>query len=138
MSKDRLFLDTVFIQAILNPRDQYHISAIKILPRVKNAQEVWITEAIFLEVGNALSTYNHQKVSAFIQQCYQTNNISIVNITPQLFQSGLNLYQSRQDKTWGLVDCLSFVVMEEQNLMDAVTSDIHFIQAGFRTLLRSN
>jgi predicted nucleic acid-binding protein len=136
MNPDRLFLDTVFIQAILNPHDQYHIPSMKLLPRVKNAQQVWITEAIFIEVGNALSTYNHRKVSAFIQQCYQTDNISIVNITPQLFQQGLNLYESRQDKTWGLVDCLSFIVMEQNNLMDAVTSDIHFVQAGFRALLR--
>lgn len=136
MNQDRLFLDTVFIQAILNPRDQYHNPALELLPRVKNAREVWITEAIFMEVGNALSTYNHRKVSAFIQQCYQTNNISIVNITPQLFQQGLNLYESRQDQTWGLVDCLSFIVMENNKLIDALTSDIHFIQAGFRALLR--
>ncbi len=58
MSQDRLFLDTVFIQAILNPRDQYHSPAMQLFPRVKNAQEVWITEAIFMEVGNALSTYD--------------------------------------------------------------------------------
>lgn len=136
MSQDRFFLDTVFIQAILNPRDQYHTPARELLPRVKKAQEVWITEAIFMEVGNALSSYNHQKVSTFIKQCYQTDNISIVNITPQLFQQGLVLYESRQDQTWGLVDCLSFIVMEQQNLIDAVTSDLHFIQAGFRALLR--
>lgn len=136
MNKDRLFLDTIFIQVILNPRDQYHTPAMQILSRVKNAQEVWTTEAIFLEVGNALSTYNHHKVSAFIKQCYLTDNISIINITPQLFQEGLNLYESRQDKTWGLVDCLSFIVMKQENLIDAVTSDIHFIQAGFNALLR--
>lgn len=136
MNKDKLFLDTIFIQAILNPRDQYHTPAMRLLPRVKNAQEVWTTEAIFMEVGNALSAYNPHKVSAFIKQCYLTDNISIINITPQLFQEGLNLYESRQDKTWGLVDCLSFIVMEQQNLIDAVTSDIHFIQAGFSALLR--
>ncbi|AFY81529.1 type II toxin-antitoxin system VapC family toxin [Oscillatoria acuminata] len=136
MSQDRLFLDTVFIQAILNPRDQYHSPALQLFPRVKNAREVWITKAIFMEVGNALSTYDRHKVAGFIQKCYETNNISIVNITPQLFKKGLNLYESRADKTWGLVDCFSFIVMEEQNLIDAVTSDIHFIQAGFRALLR--
>jgi uncharacterized protein len=136
MSQDRLFVDTVFIQALLNPRDQYHSPALQLFPRVKNAQEVWITEAIFMEVGNALSTYDRHKVAAFNQNCYETNNISIVNITPQLFEKGLNLYESRADKTWGLVDCFSFIVMEQQNLIDAVTSDIHFIQAGFRALLR--
>jgi predicted nucleic acid-binding protein len=136
MSKDRLFLDTVFIQAILNPHDQYHSRAMEILPRVKNAFEVWITEAIFMEVGNALSGYNRTKVSAFIRQCYRTDNITIVNITPELFSGGLSLYESRGDKTWGLVDCISFTVMEQQSLTDAVTSDVHFIQAGFRALLR--
>ncbi|ACB51810.1 MULTISPECIES: type II toxin-antitoxin system VapC family toxin [Cyanophyceae] len=136
MTQDRFFLDTVFIQAILNSRDQYHQLAKEFLPRVRNAKEVWITEAIFMEVGNALSNYNRQKVSAFIQQCYSTDNISVVNITPQLFQEGLTLYGSRQDKYWGLVDCISFIVMDEQKLTDALTSDIHFVQAGFQALLR--
>lgn len=136
MTQDRFFLDTVFIQAILNPRDQYHQVAKNFLPRVRNAKEVWITEAIIMEVANALSNYNRQKVSTFIQQCYSTDNISVVNITSQLFQEGLKLYSSRQDKNWGLVDCISFIVMDEQKLTDALTSDIHFIQAGFQALLR--
>jgi predicted nucleic acid-binding protein len=136
MSKDRLFLDTVFIQAILNINDQYHRPAMELLSRVKNAREVWITEAIFMEVGNALSAYDHRKVATFIRQCYHTDNISVVGVTPQLFQEGLKMYESRQDKTWGLVDCLSFIVMKQQNLTDAATSDIHFQQAGFRALLR--
>jgi hypothetical protein len=29
----------------------------------------------------------------------------------------------------------SFVVMQDQRLSDAVTTDVHFQQAGFRTLL---
>ena len=135
MNKDRLFLDTVFIQAILNQNDQYHRRALNLLPRVKKAREVWLTEAILMEVGNALSCFNRQKVVNFIRQCYQTKNMRIVNITTELFEQGLILYESRLDKTWGLVDCLSFIVMQQQGLIDAVTSDQHFIQAGFRALL---
>jgi predicted nucleic acid-binding protein len=135
MDKNRLFLDTVFIQAILNKNDQYHQSALHVLPCVKTAKEVWLTEAILIEVGNALSGFNRQKVVNFIRQCYQTNNLRVVNITTELFEQGLSLYESRLDKSWGLVDCLSFVVMQQQGLMDAVTSDRHFIQAGFRALL---
>lgn len=135
MSKDRLFLDTVFIQAILNPRDEYHSQARKLLSRVRNANEVWLTEAILMEVGNALSSFNHTQVAGFIKQCYQTDNIQVVNVTSELFQQGLNLYESRLDKSWGLVDCISFVVMEREGLINAVTADRHFIQAGFRALL---
>ncbi|MBR8826792.1 MAG: type II toxin-antitoxin system VapC family toxin [Gomphosphaeria aponina SAG 52.96 = DSM 107014] len=138
MSKERLFLDTAFIQAILNNRDQYYLSALKLLPRVKKAQEIWTTEAILMEVGNALSALNRQKVVNFIKQCYETENIKVINVTPGLFQGGLNLYESRQDKKWGLIDCISFTVMREQNLMAALTSDRHFIQAGFNALLISD
>ena len=98
MNKDILFLDTVFIQAILNQNDQYHQSALNLLPRVQQAREVGLTEAILMEVGNALSGFNRQKVVSFIRQCYQTDNTKVVNITPDLFQQGLSLYESRLDK----------------------------------------
>ncbi|WP_410766130.1 type II toxin-antitoxin system VapC family toxin [Cyanobacterium aponinum] len=131
MMSNRLFLDTAFIQAILNRRDQYHQSALKILPLVKNAQEIWTTEAILMEVGNALSKFDRLKVVSFIKQCYTTENIKIVNISSDVFREGLNLYESRQDKEWGLIDCISFSVMVKQNITDALTTDHHFAQAGF-------
>ncbi len=52
MSRDRLFLDTAFIQALLNPRDDYHQQAKGLFPLVRSASEVWITEAVLVEVGN--------------------------------------------------------------------------------------
>ncbi len=138
MSKQRLFLDTAFIQAILNNRDQYHLSALQLLPLVKIAQEVWTTEAILMEVGNALSALTRQKVVNFIRQCYTTKNMRVINVTSEIFSEGLNLYESRQDKQWGLIDCISFTVMKNNNLVDALTSDRHFVQAGFNALLISN
>ena len=72
MTGERIFLDTVFIQALLNVRDQYHINAKTVLPRVQSAVEVWLTEAVLIEVGNALSAFNRTAAIRFIQQCYQT------------------------------------------------------------------
>ncbi|NJP11470.1 MAG: type II toxin-antitoxin system VapC family toxin [Leptolyngbyaceae cyanobacterium RU_5_1] len=135
MSNERLFLDTAFIQALLNPRDDYHNQAKQLFPRIRAASEVWITEAIFAEVGNALSAFNRNGAVQFIQQCYRTDNIKIVSIDTELLMQALDLYQSRSDKTWGLTDCISFVVMQQQNLTDAVTGDRHFVQAGFRALM---
>ena len=136
MSNERLFLDTFFIQALLNKYDQYHQQARLFLPRVKMAKEVWITEAILVEVGNALSSYDRNLASTFIEQCYVTNNMRIVSVDTVLLRRGLNLYKQRQDKDWGLTDCISFVTMSDYSLIDAVTADIHFVQAGFRALLR--
>jgi predicted nucleic acid-binding protein len=98
--------------------------------------EVWVTEPVLMEVGNALSALQRSRAAAFILECFRPNNIHVVSVDTRLFEDGLSLYQSRPDKTWGLNDCISFVVMNERGLTDALTSDRHFVQAGFRALLR--
>ena len=40
------------------------------------------------------------------------------------------------DKGWSLGDCVSFVVMEHRSITEALAHDLHFVQAGFRALLR--
>ncbi len=57
MTDERLLLDTVFIQALLNSRDHYYLQARALLPCVRNAAQVWVTE-VLIEVGNALSAFN--------------------------------------------------------------------------------
>lgn len=135
MSHDRLFLDTVFIQALNNSRDQYHAKALALLPQVEAATEVWITEAILIEVGNGLSAVNRPGATEFIGLCYQTPNIHVVSVDTTLLNRAVRLYATRPDKAWGLTDCISFVVMQDQNLTKAVTADEHFVQAGYQALL---
>ena len=129
MTGDRLFLDTAFIQALLNLRDDFHRQAKALFSRVRTAKEVWLTEAIIIEVGNALSAFNRAGAVQFIEQCYRTENIKVVSVDTELLKQALALYQSRSDKNWGLTDCISFIVMQQQNLSDAVTGDRHFIQS---------
>jgi predicted nucleic acid-binding protein len=45
------------------------------------------------------------------------------------------MYARRPDKHWSMTDCISFVVMEEMGLAEALTADRHFEQAGFTVLL---
>jgi predicted nucleic acid-binding protein len=61
--------------------------------------------------------------------------IEIIPATSQLFNEGFNLYHQRQDKAWGITDCTSFIVMQEHQLLEALTTDDDFIQAGFRALM---
>jgi len=135
VSGERLFLDTVFVQALLNRRDHYHLQARAFLPHVRTAAEVWVTEAVLVEVGNALSALNRAAAAQFIQQCYRTENVRVVTVDTPLLNRAVHLYQARLDKAWGLTDCISFVVMETHSLTDAVTADEHFLQAGYRALL---
>ncbi len=129
---DQFFLDTAFIQALLNQQDQYHQVAQLFLPRLQKATQVWITEAILVEVGNALSRYRRQAAVGFIKRCYQMANMQVVSVDTSLLHQALELYEARPDKDWGLTDCISFVVMKQQQ---AITTDHHFVQAGYRALM---
>ncbi|MEA2573080.1 MAG: uncharacterized protein QOH93_378 [Chloroflexia bacterium] len=91
MINDKLLLDTVFIQALLNRRDAYHQQALVLFPRVRNTREVWVTEAVLIEVANALSALNRSAAVEFIRQCYQTPNTRVVNIDTPLLHQALEL-----------------------------------------------
>ena len=58
-----------------------------------------------------------------------------MSIDSTLFRRAVDLYRNRPDKKWGLTDCMSFVVMQQENLTDVLTADEHFTQAGFRALM---
>jgi predicted nucleic acid-binding protein len=138
MNGERLFLDTAFIQALVNRHDQYHPIALRYFPRMRRAGEVWVTEAVLLEVGNALSAIDRSAAELFIRICYSTANMRVVPTDTDLFMRGLELYGDRPDKNWSLTDCISFVVMQENGLTDAMTTDTHYRQAGYRALLLEN
>ena len=131
-----LFLDTGYVIALLNPKDQHHEKAKALYLDVRNASRVWTTEAVLIEIGNGLSANHRQEAALFISQCYNTHNICVVNIDTDLLQRAIELYSFRKDKTWGLTDCISFIVMEKHKITAALTPDKHFEQAGFWALLR--
>ena len=135
MSEDRVFLDTALVLALANRQDRYFHRAQSLFAEMRQAQEVWVTEAVLTEIGNGLARGQRPRAGAFIEMCYHTSNIHVVSVDTGVMQRALALYRSRQDKHWGMTDCISFVVMEEHGLQAALTNDQHFVQAGFRALL---
>ena len=117
MNESRFFLDTAYVLALLNPHDSYHKRAKALLPSVRVAHEVWITEAVLVEIGNALSRSNRSTAVAFINSCYVTPNVTVVSVDTALMQRAIDFYHSREDKEWGLTDCISFIVMEDHGIM---------------------
>jgi predicted nucleic acid-binding protein len=91
--------------------------------------------AILIEIGNAFASYKRDTAIRFIDRAFATPNIRVVTVDRGLLKRSLDLYRKRNDKAWGLTDCISFVVMLENRLTDAATADRHFVQAGFNALL---
>ena len=135
MKKNRFFLDTAYVLALLNQKDTYHKQAKKMLHSMHSANEVWLTEAVLIEIANALASSNRPAAVAFINSCYITPNVRVVSVDSRLLKRAMDFYETRGDKEWGLTDCISFIVMDDNDLTEAFTADDHFQQAGFRALL---
>jgi uncharacterized protein len=135
MSGERIFLDTAYIRALLNRRDSLHDAATHIWPRIRAAREAVITEAILVEVCNGLASTARKAAVDFARGCFSDPVVTIIPVSGALLQRAIDFYEQHQDKEWGLTDCISFLVMREEELVLAATSDHHFVQAGFIALL---
>jgi uncharacterized protein len=54
----------------------------------------------------------------------------------ETFLGGLQLYEQRFDKGYSLVDCVSMTTMHHHGIEEVLTNDYHFVQEGFKALLR--
>jgi len=130
-----VFAATSFFLASLNPDDELHKPAIA-LSREIAAPRV-TTGFVLLEVANAMRRgAQRAQFAEFYTRLKEHPRARIVPISQKLFERGYNLFVSRKDKDWSLTDCISFIVMSDAGLSNALTHDRHFEQAGFAALLR--
>ena len=61
--------------------------------------------------------------------------IEVVWVSIALHDEAMTLLKSQLDKSYSLGDAVRFVLMRQRNILDALTTDRHFEQAGFRRLL---
>ena len=95
-----------------------------------------MTYLIIAETGNGLArTRARVPFSQVAEGVSKDPRCRVVFITAALLRRALDLYQARTDKQWGLVDCGSFIVMTDEKNVEALTTDRHFDQAGFKALL---
>jgi predicted nucleic acid-binding protein len=131
-----VFVDTSFVVALVNKNDQYHSLAVDLTERF-NEQGLVTTDAILLEIGNALSRNFKQESVEIIEHFLTSDDVKVIHLYPPLFRKAFDFYKSHSDKQWGLIDCVSFVVMKELAVTDALSADKHFEQAGFKVLMRA-
>ena len=133
---DRIFVDTSFILALINERDQYHDQAQKLSFKFEQSFLV-TTVPILLEIGNALASGFRKEANAVISLMRNSSRVELVELDAGIFQKALDIYEKFDDKAWGLVDCISFVAMKERGLTDVLTFDRDFTAAGFNLVSSS-
>lgn len=95
------------------------------------------SEYVLLEVGNYLSPVLARRLFGPFQRALRSDRrMTVVPASSSLLARGSELYENRPDKSWSLTDCISFVIMKEHGIVEALTADRDFAQAGFTTILK--
>ena len=132
-----VLVDTAAWIALVNARDELHSRAGEALAELRRGNVALLTtEFVLLEVANALCTSAWRaKAVKLIDGFRSLPDLRIIAADTILLAEGWELYRSRPDKEWSLTDCTSIVVLQKEHIEQVFTSDHHFEQAGFVTLL---
>ncbi len=131
----RVFADTHYYIALLSVRDAAHTAAVR-WQQARTINEVVTTSWVLVELADAMHLPREREVAArFIHLLRRATQTQVIPASETLLWRGLDLYQSRPDKAWSLTDCISFIVMADEGISEALTGDRHFEQSGFRALL---
>lgn len=134
-----VFADTVYWIAMIRSEDVLG-DAVDEATSELGSYHLVTSEMVLVEVLNFFARGGARARNAAVEAVRRLENDSGVEIVAQTsaqFAKAFDRYGSRLDQSWSLVDCSSFVLMEERGIRDALAHDVDFVQAGFNALLRT-
>ncbi len=129
-----MLLDTSGMLAFLDLREDRHSEAVSLFARSR----VRITHSYVLDELIALATardYSRRQVVEFELSLIRNSAVRVVWVDLERHEAALNMLMARGDKLYSLCDAVSFGIMREHGLSEALTTDRHFVQEGFVKLL---
>ena len=129
-----LFADTYYFLAVISSSDAGHQKARQF--GADDDRPILTTAWVLTEVADGLADTRNRHLAKQLYLDLQNDPLDrIVSASHELFDRGLQFYDNRSDKNWSLTDCISFVVMQDHGITEALTADRHFEQAGYVPLL---
>ena len=115
-----VFADTSYFIALISPDDRHHKMADEFSQLV---DRLVTTEWVLLELADGISdTINRQLLVPVRDSLVGNPSIQVVPLSMELNDRAISLYVSRPDKEWSLTDCVSFTVMTDCGITDALTT----------------
>ena len=132
-----IFVDTSGFFALLVKRDDQHKAAVRILQNAGKKRRGFVTTDYVLdETATLLKARGHSHLlSEFFEIVTASRACRVEWTDSERFAAVSAFFVKHVDHTWSFTDCLSFQVMKEDRLHDALTKDAHFAEAGFTPLL---
>jgi predicted nucleic acid-binding protein len=136
MPLDTLFLDTSGLLCLFDEADSRHDEAAQFFRQAKRLLTTNYVLAEFVPLAQTRRLKRDDSLNFLIELC-RLPRLELVWIDENQHNRAMNLLKSRLDKTYSLCDAVSFVLMRERGISEALTTDKHFKQEGFIKLLRS-
>ena len=133
-----VFADSGYWVAISVPEDGLHGVARRVASEIEPCLII-TTEMVlveFLNFESKMGAYRRKRAADYVNEIRINDNVEVIPQTSEQFQDAHALYASRLDQRWSLVDCASFVIMQQRGIVEALAYDRDFQQAGFVALLR--
>jgi len=129
-----MLIDTSGFFALYSEKDKNHSAANELFEqsRLRITTSYILAEYVALALVRGLP---RQNVLAFSEEILFDDSVEIVWVSQQQHIQAVELLQQRPDKTYSLCDAVSFVLMRERGILEALTTDKHFVQEGFVRLL---
>jgi predicted nucleic acid-binding protein len=137
MASREVFLDTSALYALIDKRDAHHTKAREALGALIGARRSLLTsDYIVTEAVNLANARGGIHVALRILELLERSvGIRIEWIGSERFGRAVAFFRKHADHRYSLTDCSSFVLMRELELTEALTTDRHFSEAGFRVLV---
>jgi predicted nucleic acid-binding protein len=119
----------------MDNREPQHMTAVTLFQSARqHRRRLVTTNYVLVELVSLLTSpirISRSHVIMLVGRVRASSYVEVIHVDPQLDEQAWELLAKRQDKNWSLVDCTSFVVMQQRGITEALMTDHHFEQAGF-------
>lgn len=135
---NEIFVDSSGFYALLIQGDDRHMTASGFLDKARRRGRRFITSDYVLdETATLLKARGYMRlVGPFFDKALESHACRVEWTDPDRFDQARKFFLKHADQAWSFTDCVSFCIMKEFRLRDALTKDKHFHEAGFVVLLR--
>ena len=130
-----MLLDTSGLLCFLHQDESQHAVAVELLAKANDllTHNYVLAELIALAL---IRRFSRTTVLSYTLELLDNPNVEFVWVDESLHREAMNLLLVRQDKTYSLCDAISFILMRQRGITEALTTDKHFEQEGFIRLLQ--
>jgi predicted nucleic acid-binding protein len=137
--KRSLFVDTSGWIEVFGKNNPSHEMAESILARAQKERRPIITTNYviteFVGKGGKSCRLTRRELFDVVDRISKLPGVEVIHIGKESHTFAITYLRGRLDKEWSLVDATSFNVMTQRSIIEALTTDHHFEQAGFIKLL---